>query len=218
MVFCLDFRSINFDNRSCFFFCFLCWITVALFRFAPFYQIFAVRNFHLVGKLFSQCGVIHFNGCLNTGISGRITDTHIVFSFIQNISCLVFIIICHVFCIIRNRQNLRFARCKFIRFCKSAKFLIFFLCLCRIRCGIINLYDFFSAVSAAGIGNFYFYGNFIGICCHRLCLNFEICVGKSITKLVFRCDIKGIKIAVADINTFVINFFLDVSVCICKGI
>lgn len=114
-----------------------------------------------------------------------------------------------------NGNRLGLTRREQIGFPKAAKLLIRFLNR-SIRCGIVNLYDFFSGECITNILYGCDNGNVLIICLHVPYFRLEISIAFAIAEAVVRGYVEGVKITVADINAVAVILIVGVTVVVAE--
>ena len=150
------------------------------------------------------------------GVPGGISHAHIVSTAVQYIGCAGFIIKGHIVYIVGNLQGLAFLGRQLIGLSEGGQFLILLLGA-GVRRRVVYLNHFFSAVGIPCVGHFHFHSHLLLIGGYILHFHIKVSIGLSVSKGVCGIDAKGIKVAVAHVNTLFIDLLVMIPVLVCKS-
>ncbi len=182
---------------------------------AEFFYLFV--RVKLIAELLGNSGLIQPDHCRRRGISGTVAYADNIIAGLQNIGCLLLTVRRHLRSIERDLQCLALARSDLIRLGKACQLLVrLFQLACRGR--EINLDNFLSRIVFAGIGHGSGYCDMLSVRFYRVHHCLKCGVRKSVTKLIRRSYIKGIIVAVSNINTLGVIFLIHIAVIHAPGL
>ncbi len=165
--------------------------------------------------LYNGC-LVEAEACAHGGICRAVSNQKVICAFLHDVACALLIIGHQIRCLKGKRNLSAFGRLQLFCLGKCHKLLVRLIQLFR-RFVHIELNDLFSFVCTCILHrNFYRY--FFFIRGDRRCAEFKLCIRKTISKWEGRCDVRGVEITIAYINSLGIHRIIHISEPFCRRI